>query len=104
VYKIKHKTDGSVERFKARLVILGNHQKEGIDYIETFAPIVKTVTVHTVLVVATTRAWELHQMDVQNTFLHGDLEEVVYMKPPPSFLPRQYGMVCKLNNSLYGVN
>ena len=60
VYKIKHKYDGSVEQFKARLVILDNHQKKGIDYIETFAPVVKMVTVCTVLAVAATRAWESH--------------------------------------------
>ena len=87
VYKIKHKVDGSVEQFKARLVILDNHQKEGIDYTKTFAPVVKMVTVRTVLAVVATRAWELHHMDVHNAFLHGDLEEVVYMKLPPDFLP-----------------
>jgi len=54
--------------------------------LETFAPVVKMVTVHTVIAVAATRAWELHQMDVHNAFLHGDLEEVVYMKPPLGFL------------------
>ena len=88
VYKIKHTSDGSVERFKARLVILGNHQKKGIDYAKTFAPVVKMVMVHIVLVVAATRAWELHQMNMHNAFLHRDLEEVVYMKPPPGFLPQ----------------
>ena len=103
VYKIKHKAYGSVERFKAQLVILGNHQKERIHYIETFAPVVKMVTVRTVLAVVATQAWELHQMNVHSAFLHGDLEEVVYMKPPPGFLPQQYGMVCKLNKSLYGL-
>ena len=54
------------------------------------------VTVRIVLVVAATRAWELHQMNVHNEFLHEDLEEVVYIKPPPGFLPQQYGMVCKI--------
>ena len=101
--KIKHKSNGSVEQFKARLVILGNHQKERIDYTETFAPLVKMVMICTVLVVAATRAWELHQMDVHNAFLHGDLEEIVYMNSPPSFLPEQYDMVCKVNKSLYGL-
>jgi len=103
VYKIKHKFDGSVEQFKAWLVILDNRQKEGIDYTKTFAPIVKMVTVHTMLAVTALRAWELYQMDVHNAFLHEDLEEVVYMKPPPSFLPQQYDMVCKFNKSLYGL-
>ena len=65
VYKIKHKAYGSVERFKAQLVILGNHQKERIHYIETFAPVVKMVTVRTVLAVVATQAWELHQMNVK---------------------------------------
>ena len=59
--------------------------------------------VRTVLAVAAMRAWELHHMDVHNAFLHKDLEEDVYMNPPPGFLPQQYGMVCKLNKSLYGL-
>jgi len=73
VYKIKRKSDGTVERFKARLVILGNHQVEGINYMETFAPMAKMVTVCIVLAVVVAKHWELHQIDVHNAFLHGDL-------------------------------
>jgi len=90
-----------VERFKARLVILGNHQVGGIDYMETFAPVAKMVTICIVLTVVAAKHWELYLMDIYNGFLHGDLQEEVSMKPPPNFTISRLRPVCKLRKSLY---
>ena len=101
--KIKYNYDGSIERCKACLVILGNKQVEDIDYNETFAPTTKMVTVQTFLAVAAVKGWELHQMDVHNAFLHGELDEKVYMQMPPGFVFPTLGKVCRLRKSLYGL-
>nr|GEV96899.1 (E)-beta-ocimene synthase, chloroplastic-like [Tanacetum cinerariifolium] len=101
VYKVKYKSDGTIERFKVRLVILGNHQVEGIDYNETFTPVIKMVTVRVFLVVGASKQWELHQMDVRNAFLHVDLEEEVIMKLPLGLNKGKHGEACKLQKSLY---
>ncbi|GJR51284.1 retrovirus-related pol polyprotein from transposon TNT 1-94 [Tanacetum coccineum] len=101
VYKIKYHSDGTIERYNARLVILGNNQVAGIDYNETFAPVAKMVSVRVFLAIAVIRNLELHQMDVHNAFLHGDLDEEVYMKLPPGFYG-SCGKVCRLKKSLYG--
>jgi hypothetical protein len=102
VYSVKLNSDGSLNRYKARLVALGNKQEYGIDYDETFAPVAKMTTVRTILSIAASNGWSLHQMDVKNAFLHGDLTEDIYMTPPQGLFSSSKG-VCKLKRSLYGL-
>lgn len=83
VFTVKYKSDGSVGRYKARLVTKGYTQSYGIDYQETFAPITKMNSVRVFISLATNQGWPLLQFDVKNAFLHGDLEEEVYMENPP---------------------
>ncbi len=80
VYKVKHNANGFVNRFKARLVAKGYAQTYGIDYEETYNLIAKMTTVRAIIIMLVAKGWSLHQMDVKNVFLHGDLQEEVYME------------------------
>ena len=90
-----------IERYKALLVAKGFTQREGINHTETFAPITKLITVHCLLTITVVRNWILHQMDVQNAFLHGELLEEVYMHPPLGLCQQGEKIVCRLNKFLY---
>lgn len=103
VYRVKEDHDGS-KRYKARLVVKGFQQKEGIDYTEIFAPVVKLNTIRSVLSIVASENLYLEQLDVKTAFLHGDLNEEIYMHQPEGFSEKgKENMVCRLKKSLYGL-
>ncbi|KAK6141586.1 hypothetical protein DH2020_024687 [Rehmannia glutinosa] len=104
VFRVKRNSNGSVSRYKARLVVKGFKQRPDIDFHETFSPVVKTSTICIVLTIAISNGWMINQLDVNNTFLHSFLSEDVFMAQPPGFIdPARPNHVCKLVKSLYGL-
>ena len=104
MYKIKQKPNGSVERFKARLVAKGFDQQCGIDYTETFSPVIKPSMIRVLLCLVVHFDWHIRQLDISNAFLHGNLLEEVYMEQPQGFVDQEHpDLVCKLHKAIYGL-
>jgi hypothetical protein len=103
VFKVKRNADGSIDRYKARLVAQGFSQQHGVDYNEVYAPVARNSAIRAVLALATALDLEVHQMDVSTAFLNGELEEEIYMRQPEGYVDRDPDLVCKLQRSLYGL-
>jgi hypothetical protein len=104
VFRHKYNSDGSLARYKARWVCRGFSQQQGIDFDETFSPVVKPSTIRIILSLAVSSSWPIHQLDVKNAFLHGTLHETVYCQQPSGFVdPSHPDFVCHLQKSLYGL-
>jgi hypothetical protein len=104
IYKIKHAADGSIEKYKARFVARGFSQVEGVDYDETFAPVARYTSIRSIIALAASMGWKLHQMDVKTTFLNGEIEEQVYIEQPEGFvIHNERSHVCRFKKALYGL-
>jgi histone deacetylase 1/2 len=103
VFRVKENPDGTVNKFKARLVAKGFLQTAGFDFTETFSPVIKPITIRIILTLAVTFKWQVQQIDINNAFLNGILQEEVYMTQPSGFEASDKSLVCKLHKSLYGL-
>ena len=104
VFKVKRNSDGSINKYKARLVVKGYIQRHGIDFDEVFAPVARIETVRFLVALAASRGWQIHHLDVKTAFLHGDLKEEVFVSQPQGYeLKGQEGKVYKLRKALYGL-
>ena len=104
VFTVKVNPDGSIARLKARLVAKGYVQTYRVDYSDTLSPVAKLTSIWLFISLATTHGRDLHQLDIKNVFLHGDLVEEVYMEQPPGFVAQgKIGRVYRLRKSLYGL-
>lgn len=104
IFRRKRRVDGSIEKYKVRLVAKGFTQKQGIDYFDTYSPVARIATIRLLIAIAAIHKLYIHQMDVKTAFLNGELDEEIYMEQPEGFAtPGQEKKVCKLLKSLYGL-
>ncbi|KAL5835338.1 hypothetical protein ACOSQ4_014835 [Xanthoceras sorbifolium] len=102
VFRVKYHQDGSIHKNKARFVAKGFYQTVGIDYFDIFCPVVKAFTIIIIFTLAVTNAWNIQQIDINNTFLNGDLKELVYIEQPLGFVQSQLPIyVCQLHKALH---
>lgn len=104
LFKKKFTTEGKISKYKARFVAMGNTQKEGVDYGETFSPTGKPTSLRLLIAIAAIQGWDIHQMDAISAFLNGNLKEDLYLEHPEGFeVSGKEGWVCKLKKLIYGL-
>ena len=104
IFKKKMKDDGTIDKYKARLVVKGFRQREGLDYFDTYSPVTRITSIRMLITLAALYGLQIHQMDVKTTFLNGDLEEEIYKNQHEGFVvPEKEKKVCRLVKSLYGL-
>ena len=104
IFKRKMKPDGTIDKYKARLVVKGYRQKEGLDYFDTYSPVTRITSIRILIALAAVHDLKIHQMDVKTVFLNGELEEEIYMERREGFIvPGKEKKVCRLVKSLDGL-
>jgi len=103
VYTLKYRPDGSVDRYKVRLVAKIYTQTYSVDYFETFSPVTRLKSIRNLFYVVVNMKWPLFQLDIKNVFLYRDLKQQVYMEQPPGYIAQQKNNVCRLWKTIYGL-
>lgn len=104
MFRTQLNAEGTLKKRRSRLVAKGYEQSEGIDYLDTYSPVVRTSTIRTFLHLATVLQWKMRQFDVQHAFLHGELNEIVYMRQPAGSVDQDHpDHVCLLYKAIYGL-